>query len=408
MLPEVNLAARSGGKATGRKASSAVSSSRRRGRPTSGAVRYGRAAADAQYASARRTARRAGRSSPRCQGVVPGRRKLQKRVITDVLMAGNLPADRRRPAAGGRRRRSRCRPRPRRPAELSRQRPADHYALAQSRRALEVLLAAIRQPRSSCRRGCRDAAAGRDQCLRSGRRRPDIVAAERRFAASSRRRGGRRGAAAADTAFSAALSSVSARLRAGPTRTRRFLGGAADLLPDLRWRPARGSGRAAHRRQKQAGAAYAQTAIRAFNEVETALVANRTDGGGAKRAPGLVDSQRALSSSKSASGSARRTCAPSRNSSSPPTLSLSLIQGTDRAAGAAGAAPPLARRHLHGGGQLTRAGPPCAEQPSLVDPARPRHPRRHDLLGRGDGPGGPPGTEPGPGVCRQPVFLCPR
>jgi NodT family efflux transporter outer membrane factor (OMF) lipoprotein len=278
LAPEVNFAARSGGKATG-------STGQLSGLLVSasweidlwGRVRYGRAAADAQFASAQadeRAARQAIVAALAKAWFVAAESELQRRVVTDMLRgfrdAGKLSGDRLRVGAGNDLDVTQAR--------INLQSFRDSalqidYALAQSRRALELLLG--RYPAAEIALPVElpelppTAATGVPSELLE--RRPDIIAAERRFAAAFARVGGR-APRLPRISLTAALSSLSGSTFVIKDSGETTLGGGVSLLFPL----FNGGQLAAQvelrtAEQKQAGAAYAQTALKAFNEVETAL-----------------------------------------------------------------------------------------------------------------------------------------
>ena len=220
-----------------------------------GRVRYGTAAADAQYASAQadqRAARQAIVAALAKAWFLAGESTLQKRLITDVMSASEtivrLAEDRLRVGVGAEADVALAR------ADLQGYRDTAlqiDFALAQSRRALEVLLGRYPAAEIELPAGLialpPPVATGVPSDLLE--RRPDIVAAERRFAAAFARVGrSARGAAAENLAERGGVIAHQQHLRAQdrlPAERRRRGRG---LLPDLQRRPARGPGGAAHRR----------------------------------------------------------------------------------------------------------------------------------------------------------------
>jgi outer membrane protein TolC len=153
-------------------------------------------------------------------------------------------------------------------------------------------------------------------------RRPDIVAAERRFAASFARRGrGARGAAAENLAERGGVIAHEQHLRA-QDRLQPSAGGAvAVFFPIFNAGQLEAQVELRTAEQKQAGAAYAQLALKAFNEVETAL-ASESSLAARERVlrQGLSDSRRgARTGAGTLSGRFEGPCAVSPSSSSPPT-----------------------------------------------------------------------------------------
>jgi len=279
LLPEVNLAARSGGQAVGASGQlSGLLVSASWELDLWGRVRYGRAAADAQFASAQadeRAARQAIVAALAKAWFLAAESELQRRIVTDMLggseMLVKLSADRLRVGAGNDLDVTQAR--------INLQNFRDSalqvdYALAQSRRALELLLG--RYPAAEIALPVElpelppSAATGLPSELLE--RRPDIIAAERRFDAAFARVGEARAARLPRISLTAALSSISSSTFVLKESSDATLGGGATLFF-----PIFNNGQLAAQvelrtaEQKQAGAAYAQTALKAFNEVETAL-----------------------------------------------------------------------------------------------------------------------------------------
>ena len=303
VLPEVNLNARTGGKATGSQGQlSGIIVSASWELDLWGRVRYGRNAADAQYASAQadqRAARQAIVAALAKAWFLAGESMLQKRVITDVLATSEtflrLADDRLQVGVGAEVDVALAR------ADLQAYRDSAlqiDFALAQSRRALEVLLgrypaAEIELPAGLAAMPLPAATGVPSELLE---RRPDIVAAERRFAASFARVEEAAAAKLPRISLSASLSSISSSIFVLKTDSDPQLGGAASLFfPIFNGSQLEAQVELRTAEQKQAGAAFAQTAIKAFNEVETALASESTLAARERvLRQGLVDSQRAL------------------------------------------------------------------------------------------------------------------
>ena len=171
-------------------------------------------------------------------------------------------------------------------------------ALSQSRRALEVLLGRYPAAELELPLGLAamppPASTGVPSELLE--RRPDIVAAERRFAASFARVEEAAAAKLPRISLSASLSSISSSVFVLKTDSDPSVGGAATLFfPIFNGGQLEAQVELRTAEQQQAGAAYGQTAIKAFNEVETAL-ASESSLAARERVlrQGLVDSQRAL------------------------------------------------------------------------------------------------------------------
>jgi outer membrane protein, multidrug efflux system len=279
LAPEVNFAARSGGKAVGASGQlSGLLVSASWEIDLWGRVRYGRAAADAQFASAQadeRAARQAIVAALAKAWFVAAESELQRRVVTDMLRGSEtlvkLSGDRLRVGAGNDLDVTQAR--------INLQSFRDSalqidYALAQSRRALELLLG--RYPAAEIALPVElpelppAAATGVPSELLE--RRPDIIAAERRFAAAFARVGEARAARLPKISLTAALSSLSSSTFVLHDSGETSLGGGATLLfPIFNGGQLAAQVELRTAEQKQAGAAYAQTAMKAFNEVETAL-----------------------------------------------------------------------------------------------------------------------------------------
>ena len=279
LLPEANLAARSGGQAIGASGQlSGLLVSASWEIDLWGRVRYGRAAADAQFASAQadeRGARQAIVAALAKAWFLAAESELQRRVVTDMLTGSEtlvkLSADRLRVGAGNDLDVTQARINLQTFRESALQ---IDYALAQSRRALELLLgrypaAEIALPVELPELPPAPPAGVPSELLE---RRPDIVAAEHRFAAAFARVGEARAARLPRISLTAALSSISSSTFVIKDSGEASFGGGATLFF-----PIFNNGQLAAQvelrtaEQKQAGAAYAQTALKAFNEVETAL-----------------------------------------------------------------------------------------------------------------------------------------
>ena len=279
LSPEVNFAGRSGGKATG-------SSGQLSGLLVSasweidvwGRVRYGRQAADAQYASAaadRRAAEQAIVAALAKAWFIAAESAQQRRLVSDILVDSetlvNLSGDRLRVGVGNDIDVTQAR--------INLQGFRDtalqiEFALAQSRRALELLLG--RYPAAEIELPVTlptlppTAPTGVPSELLE--RRPDIIAAERRFDAAFARVGEARAARLPKISLTAALSSLTSSTFVLKDSGDVTLGGGATLLfPIFNGGQLEAQVELRTAEQKQAGAAYAQTALKAFNEVETAL-----------------------------------------------------------------------------------------------------------------------------------------
>ena len=279
LSPEVNFAGRSGGKATG-------SSGQLSGLLVSasweidvwGRVRYGRQAADAQYASAaadRRAAEQAIVAALAKAWFIAAESAQQRRLVSDILVDSetlvNLSGDRLRVGVGNDVDVTQAR--------INLQGFRDtalqiEFALAQSRRALELLLG--RYPAAEIELPVTlptlppTAPTGVPSELLE--RRPDIIAAERRFDAAFARVGEARAARLPKISLTAALSSLTSSTFVLKDSGDVTLGGGATLLfPIFNGGQLEAQVELRTAEQKQAGAAYAQTALKAFNEVETAL-----------------------------------------------------------------------------------------------------------------------------------------
>src|SRR5262245_19622207 len=279
LYPEVNLAARSGGKATGASGQlSGLLVSATWEIDLWGRIRYGRAAADAQYASAfadQRAAQQALVATLAKAWFVAAESNEQKRIIADVLTASEtlvqLSEDRLRIGAGAEADMALAR------ANLQTFRDNAlqiDFAIGQSRRALEVLLgrypAAEIQTPSALVALPPPAPTGVPSELLE--RRPDVVAAERRVAMAFARVGEADTARLPRVSLSAVLSSISSSTFVLKTDSDPSLGvGASLFFPLFNAGQLAAQVEVRTAEQKQAAAAYAQLALKAFNEVESAL-----------------------------------------------------------------------------------------------------------------------------------------
>jgi multidrug efflux system outer membrane protein len=279
LSPQVDLIGRSGGKSTGSTGQlSGLLVSASWELDLWGRVRYGRAAADAQFASAQadqRAAQQAIVAALAKAWFLAAEAAQQKRIITEVIDSSDtlvkLADDRLRVGSG---------------AELdvalarvNLQTLRDNalqidFALAQSRRALELLLgrypaAEIELPVTLVALPPATSVGLPSELLE---RRPDIVAAERRIAAAFARVGEARAARLPRLSLTAAVSSISSS-----TFVLKDDGGTSGGIGGTLFFPLFTGGQLAAQvelrtaEQQQAAAAYAQTALKAFNEVETAL-----------------------------------------------------------------------------------------------------------------------------------------
>ena len=303
LAPEVNLAGRTGGKATG--ASGQLS-----GLVVSasweidlwGRLRYGRQAADAQYASTQadyRYARQSLVATLAKAWFLAAEATQQRRIATDMLAAAErlvrLAEDRLRVGAGAEADVAVAR------ANLSSYRDnlaQIGYALTQSRRALEMLLgrypaAEIELPATLAALPATPAAGLPSELLE---RRPDVIAAQRRVASAYARVGEAEAAKLPRVSLTAALSTISSSIFVLQQVDNPSLGvGATLLYPLFNGGQLAAQAELRSSEQKQAAAAFAQTALRAFNEVESALAGEAAL---AQREPilrlGLRESTRAL------------------------------------------------------------------------------------------------------------------
>jgi outer membrane protein, multidrug efflux system len=280
LYPEVGVAARTGGKATGAEGQlSGIIVSASWELDLWGRVRYGRAAADAQFASAQadqRAAQQAIVATLAKAWFIAAEAELQRHVVNEMLVGAetllNLSGDRLRVGAGDELDVTQAR------VNLQNFRDSAlqiDYALAQSRRALEVLLgrypaAEIELPVNLPALSPTAATGVPSELLE---RRPDIVAAERRFAAAFDNVGVARANRLPKISLTAALSSISSSTFVLQSSTSDpSLGGGVNLFfPIFNGGQLAAQVELRTAEQKQAAAAWAQTAQKAFNEVETAL-----------------------------------------------------------------------------------------------------------------------------------------
>ena len=297
------MSGRSGGKATGSQGQlSGLVLSASWELDLWGRVRAGKQAADAQVASARADelgARQAIVASLAKAWFLAGETILQKRLITDVLTASEtivrLAQDRLQLGIGAEADVALAR------ADLQSYRDSAlqiDLVLLQSRRALEVILgrypaAELELPAELPAMPPPPATGVPSELLE---RRPDIVAAERRFAASFARVEEARAARLPRISLSAALSSISSSVFVLQNDSDPSFGGAASVFfPIFNAGQLEAQVELRTAEQKQAGAAFAQTALRAFNEVETALASEQSlSARELVLRQGLTDSRRAL------------------------------------------------------------------------------------------------------------------
>ena len=303
LYPEVNVVGRTSGKATGASGQlSGVLVSASWEIDLWGRVRYGQQAADAQYASAQADYRAAQQSivATLAKGwFLAAEAAQQQRVVTDMVAAAQrlvkLSEDRLRVGAGADADVAIAR------ANLQSYRDSAlqiAFALGQSRRALEVLLgrypaAEIELP-STLATLPAGAATGVPSDLLE--RRPDVIAAQRRVASAFARVGEAGAARLPRVSLTAALSTISSSVFVLQQRDVPSLGvGASVIYPLFNGGQLAAQAELRTSEQKQAAVAFAQTALRAFNEVEGALAAEASL---AAREPvlrqGLADSTRAV------------------------------------------------------------------------------------------------------------------
>ena len=286
LVPEVNLAARSGGKAIGASGQlSGLLVSASWELDLWGRVRYGREAADAQFASAQadqRAAEQAIVAALAKAWFVAAESAQQRRVVREMLGSAetllSLSGDRLRVGAGNELDVTQAR------VNLQSFRDSAlqiDFALAQSRRALEVLLG--RYPAAELELPVElptlapTAATGVPSELLE--RRPDIVAAQRRFDAAFARVGEASAARLPRISLTAALSSLTSSTFVLHDSGDVSLGGGASLFfPIFNGGQLAAQVELRTAEQKQAAAAYAQTALKAFNEVESALASEASLG----------------------------------------------------------------------------------------------------------------------------------
>jgi len=303
LYPEVNLIGRTSGKATG----SGVQLS---GLfvPASweldlwGRVRYGQRAAQDQYASAEADQRSAQQSIVATLAkawFLAAEASQQQRLVGDMQAAAErllkLAEDRQRVGAGSEVDVALARANVQSYRDSARQ---IDFSLSQSRRALELLLgrypaAEIELP-SMLTTLPAPAPAGLPSELLE--RRPDVVAAERRFDAAFARVGEAGANRLPKLSLTAAVSSISSTIFVLQDKDNPTVGvGATVMFPVFNGGQLAAQVELRTAEQKQAAATFAQTAQRAFNEVESALAAEASL---ATRdlilQQGLADSARAL------------------------------------------------------------------------------------------------------------------
>lgn len=303
LVPEVNVIGRTGGRATGASGQlSGLLVAASWELDLWGRVRYGQQAADAQYASVQADLRAAQQSVVATLAkawFLAAEAMQQKRIAADMVAAAEklvtLAGDRLRIGVGADADVALARAN----LQTYRDNAAQiDYALAQSRRALEVLLgrypaAEIELPVALAALPPTAATGLPSELLE---RRPDVIAAQRRVASSFARVGEAGAARLPRLSLSAALSSISSSTFVLQDRDNPSLGiGATLFYPLFNGGQLAAQVELRSAEQKQAAAAFAQTALRAFNEVEGALAGEASL---ALREPilrqGLSESLRAL------------------------------------------------------------------------------------------------------------------
>jgi multidrug efflux system outer membrane protein len=303
LYPELNLVGRTSGKATG--ASSQLSGLLLQGSwelDLWGRVRYGQQAADANHASAQADLSYAKQSLVATLAkawFMAAEARRQQQLNAEMLVASErlaqLAEDRRRIGVGAEAEVALAL------ANLQGMRDNGEQiqlSLNQARRALEALLgrypaAEIELPSDLALLPALPATGVPSELLE---RRPDVVAAERRVAASFARVGEAQAARLPRLSLTAALSTISSSIFVLQERDDPSLGvGATLLVPLLNGGQLKAQVDLRTLEQRQAAAAYAVVAQRAFNEVESALA---NEAALAKREPllrqGLSENQRAL------------------------------------------------------------------------------------------------------------------
>ncbi len=303
LLPEVNFIGRTSGKATGDTGQlSGLLISASWELDLWGRVRYGRRAADDQYASAeadQRYARQAIVATLAKAWFIAAEAVQQRRLVADMVLASerllSLAEQRMRVGAGAEADVALARTN----LQTSRDNAVQvNLAMTQAQRALEMILgrypgAEIALPSTLVALPSAPRAGLPSELLE---RRPDVIAAQRRLDAAFARIGEARAARLPRLSLSAGLSSVTSSTFVLQQRDDPSFGLSAALIYPL----FNGGQLAAQldlrtADQEQAGAAFAATALRAFNEVESALSGEATL---ALREPilrqGLADSARAL------------------------------------------------------------------------------------------------------------------
>jgi len=303
LLPEVNLVGRTSGKATGDSGQlSGLLVSASWELDLWGRVRYGQRAAEDQYASAeadQRYARQAIVATLAKAWFVAAEATQQRRLVADMVASGeqllSIAEQRQRVGVGAEADVALAR------ANLQTLRDNAvqvDLSMLQAQRALEMLLgrypaAEIALPAALPRLPAPAPASVPSELLE---RRPDVIAAQRRLDAAFARVGEARAARLPRLSLSAALSSLSSSTFVLQARDDPGLGVSGSVVFPLfngGQLAAQVDMRSAD--QKQAGAAFAATAQRAFNDVETALSGEAAL---AVREPilrqGLAESTRAL------------------------------------------------------------------------------------------------------------------
>ncbi len=303
LYPEVNLLGRTSGKATG--TSSQLSGLFLQGSwelDLWGRMRYGQQAADANYASAQADLSYAKQSLVATLAkawFMAAEARRQQQLNAEMVLAGErlaqLAEDRRRVGVGAEADVALAL------ANLQGMRDGGEQiqlALNQSRRALEALLgrypaAEIELPSDLALLPAMPATGLPSELLE---RRPDVIAAERRVAASFARVGEAQAARLPRLSLTAAMSTISSSIFVLQERDDPSLGFGANLMmPLLNGGQLKAQVELRTLEQRQAAAAFAVVAQRAFNEVESALA---NEAALAKREPllrsGLNENKRAL------------------------------------------------------------------------------------------------------------------
>ncbi|MBT9492080.1 MAG: efflux transporter outer membrane subunit [Paucibacter sp.] len=306
LYPELNLVGRTSGKATG--ASGHLSGLLLQGSwelDLWGRVRYGQQAADANHASAQADLNYAKQSLVATLAkawFMAAEARRQQQLNAEMVVAGErlaqLAEDRRRVGVGTEAEVALAL------ANLQGMRDGGeqiHLSLNQARRALEALLgrypaAEIELPNDLALSSVMPAMPATGVPSELLERRPDVIAAERRVAASFARVGEAQAARLPRLSLTAALSTISSSIFVLQERDDPSLGvGASLLVPLLNGGQLKTQVELRTLEQRQAVAAFAAVAQRAFNEVESALA---NEAALAKREPllrsGLNENKRAL------------------------------------------------------------------------------------------------------------------